>query len=86
MSECGGEEAIGASFIRYEVVERRGKQCLMPVRYSIRRGGTRAEDLERKILNHELEYVPSEMEALLPLDPSAQEVKRLLDLQLQAER
>lgn len=86
LSDIGGEEPVGASFIRYEVVDRRGKPCLMAVRYSIRRGGTRAEDLERKLLNHELEYVPSEMEGLLPLDPSALQVKRLLDLQLQAER
>jgi len=86
VSDNGGDDVVGASFIRYEVVERRGKQCLMPVRYSIRRGGTRTEDLERLILNHELEYIPSEMEALLPLDASAVEVKRLLDLQMQAER
>ena len=31
------KEDGGASFIRYEIIEKRGKQYLVPVRYSIRR-------------------------------------------------
>lgn len=33
----GGENAQGASYIRYEIIEKKGKQIVVPVRYSIRR-------------------------------------------------
>ena len=38
-----GENAQGASYIRYEIIEKKGKQMVVPVRYSIRRtkGGNR---------------------------------------------
>jgi hypothetical protein len=56
----------GASYIRYEIIEKKGKQFVVPVRYSIRRlrqapTNTSQEDqlkLERHILQNDtdLEY------------------------------
>jgi hypothetical protein len=38
VSQIGGPDIPqGASYIRYEMVEKKGKQYLVPVRYSIRR-------------------------------------------------
>ena len=33
------EESTGSSYIRYEVIEKKGTQYLVPVRYSIRKAG-----------------------------------------------
>lgn len=37
VSVIGGDAPMGASYIRYEIIEKKGKQFLVPVRYSIRR-------------------------------------------------
>lgn len=84
-----GENAQGASYIRYEIIEKKGKQMVVPVRYSIRRtkGGNRQAlpqdsdlHLERQILNNqiEVEYKPNQMEGMFQLDQSAQDIRRLL--------
>jgi hypothetical protein len=68
---CGGGEnngaTGGASYIRYEIIEKKGRQMVVPVRYSIRkrRGGANIEGqemhLERQIINNEveIEYKPN---------------------------
>ena len=76
----------GSSYIRYEVIEKKGKQYLVPVRYSIRRAQKMGKvnpdnlEIERQILNNEVdfEYKPSEMEGNFQLNQSAQEIKKHL--------
>lgn len=80
----------GSSYIRYEIIEKKGKQYLVPVRYSMRRlaksGNIQAIEehelqLERQILNQEIdfEYKPSEIEqGMFTMAQSAQEIRKLL--------
>jgi hypothetical protein len=64
--ENNGATGGGASYIRYEIIEKKGRQMVVPVRYSIRkRGGANVEgqemQLERQIINNEIdiEYKPN---------------------------
>lgn len=76
----------GASYIRYEIIDKKGKQYVVPVRYSIRRQkrgvivGEYQLEMERHILQNEtdLEYKPSMMEGLFQLSHSAQEIRKIL--------
>lgn len=78
------KEEPGSSYIRYEIIDKKGKQFLVPVRYSIRTAGDKSnvkQELERQILNNDLdfEYKPNaEMEGMFTMDQSAQEIKKLL--------
>ena len=48
----------GSSYIRYEIIEKKGKQYLVPVRYSIRRLAKAASNngasIPQEIADHEL--------------------------------
>lgn len=95
-NEQAESEAIqGASYIRYEIIEKRGQQVLLPVRYSIRTnpniiGIANNDDqhqLERKIMNNELdfEYKPSNLENLFAMDEKTQEIQKILQERFQTE-
>eukprot|EP00347_Sterkiella_histriomuscorum_P012517 403368271 len=86
------QQMSGASYLRYEIIEKKQEQVLVPVRYSIRTNGgsnifdqNKANDkeitqLERKILNNKVDfsYKPSNIESMFSMDEKTQEIQKLL--------
>lgn len=64
----------GASYLKYELIQKKNTKVLMPVRYSIRNSGidTKDKQLKKQILNNEVSflYEPNEMEDLFDMDQS----------------
>ena len=75
------ENMEGASYFRYEIIEKKDIKYLVPVRYSIRnQEGNPDPQIERYILEKEndIEYQPNENEELFAMDKSTQEIKKIL--------
>ncbi|CDW87292.1 UNKNOWN [Stylonychia lemnae] len=83
------QQSNGASFVRYEFIEKKGQQVLVPVRYSIRtsqyvvlKGQHDPEigQLERKIMNGQVdfEYKPSNIETMFAMDQKTSEIQKIL--------
>jgi len=80
----------GASFIRYEIIEKRGQKKLVPVRYSIRNeeqalnasSAALVQSLHKQILNDEvqIEEEPSAMESMFTLDETSKQIRDLINL------
>lgn len=70
----------GASFVRYEVIEKKGQKVLVPVRYSIRNSNLDASFHTKEALQalKDASYQPSEIESLFSMDETAQQTAMLL--------
>lgn len=58
-----------ASFVRYEIIEKKGQRILVPVRYSIRNQNLDTSFHTKEAL--QALYQPSEMESLFSMDDTA---------------
>ena len=63
-------EVHSASYLRYEIIEKRGQKILVPVRYSIRNQTLDTSFHAKEAL--QAVYQPSEMESLFSMDETAQ--------------
>lgn len=70
----------GASYVRYEVIEKKGEKVLVPVRYSIRNCNLDTTFHTKEALQalKNASYQPSEMESLFSMDETAQQTAMLL--------
>ena len=71
-----GEVVKGASYVRYEVLEKKGSKILVPVRYSIRN-----QNLDTTFHTKEAigaHYKPCEMESMFSMSDTAQQTAMLL--------
>jgi len=60
---------LGASFVRYEILEKKGQKILVPVRYSIRNQNLDVSFHAKEAL--QAVYQPNEMESLFSMDETA---------------
>ena len=63
------DQPQSASFVRYEIVEKKGQKILVPVRYSIRNQNLDVSFHAKEAL--QALYQPSEMESLFSMDDTA---------------
>ena len=63
------DQPQSASFVRYEIVEKKGQKILVPVRYSIRNQNLDVSFHAKEAL--QALYQPSEMESLFSMDETA---------------
>lgn len=70
------EEVGGASYLRYEILEKNGQKVLVPVRYSIRNQCLDTTFHTKEAL--QAVYQPCEMESMFALDETAQQTAMLL--------
>ena len=64
------DQLTSASFLRYEIVEKKGQRILVPVRYSIRNQNLDVSFHAKEAL--QAVYQPSEMESLFCMNDTAQ--------------
>jgi hypothetical protein len=70
------EPVGGASYLRYEIVEKKGTKILVPVRYSIRNQSLDTTFHTKEAM--EAMYMPCEMESMYAMDETAQQTAMLL--------
>ena len=70
------DQLTSASFLRYEIVEKKGQRILVPVRYSIRNQNLDVSFHAKEAL--QAVYQPSEMESLFCMNDTAQQTAMLL--------
>ena len=65
-----GESIKGASYLKYEVLEKNGSKILVPVRYSIRNQNLDTTFHTKEAIN--AHYEPCEMESMFSMSDTAQ--------------
>jgi hypothetical protein len=69
----------GASYLRYEIIEKKGQKVLLPVRYSVRNGHIADQLVRQEILDNSfINYNPSDMEKNFKMASPTKQIREIL--------